>query len=176
MSFNIKKNIKNKRAFTLMEIVVVMFILTVGMVAVLSLVRKSSEFQSVKKNLVTAAFLSQEGIDIMRNIRDTNVILGESYDAWDGITGNLVQDNEYYYKVDYLSLLATSTTDIDSSFLRENDGMFSHEASGEESIFKRMITVVPKSGYSYVESLVEWTEKGQTYDFKLGTNIYDLSY
>lgn len=171
-----KSSIKNKKAFTLMEIVVVMFILTIGMVAVLSLVRKSSDFQSVKKNLVTAAFLSQEGIDIMRNIRDTNIMLGESYDTWDGVTGNLAQGSEYYYKVDYLSLLATSTTDIDSSYLQEDDGMFSHAAGGEESIFKRMITVTPQSGYSYVESLVEWTEKGQTYDFKLETNIYDLSY
>ncbi|MFA7364934.1 MAG: prepilin-type N-terminal cleavage/methylation domain-containing protein [Patescibacteria group bacterium] len=171
-----KTNInKTKKAFTLMEVVVIMFILSIGLVAVLSLVRKSSEFESVKKNLLTAAFLSQEGIDIMRNIRDTNIILGDDYDKWDGIASPLVGDT-YYYKVDYLSLLATTTVDIDTSLLQLDNGMFVHLSGGEDSIFKRMISVTPSSsGYTHVESWVKWFERGQAYDFKLETIIYDLS-
>ncbi|PKM91794.1 hypothetical protein CVU82_01130 [Candidatus Falkowbacteria bacterium HGW-Falkowbacteria-1] len=163
------------RGFTLMEVVVILFVLSVGILAILSLARRSSYFQSVKKNLIVASYLSQEGIELMKNIRDTNIILEDSYDNWDGFSSAGV--GEFTYKVDFFTLLATTCPSIDEAVLQnDKDGFFGHIKDGEDSIFKRLITVrAETSSSTTVESWVEWTERGQTYDYKLETILYDLS-
>lgn len=161
--------------FTLMEVVVMLFILSIGILSILSLARRSSYFQSVKKNLISAAYLSQEGIEVMKNIRDTNIILKNDYDNWDGISSAGVGDNTY--KLDFFALLATSCPSIDEAVLSADvDGFLGHIENGEESIFRRLITVRAETTSSTtVESWVRWTERGQTYDYKLETVLYDLS-
>jgi competence protein ComGC len=169
-----KKKSKNKKAFTLMETVVILFVLSVGLLSLMSLVRKSLYFQSVKKNLVVASYLSQEGIELMKNIRDTNIILDLDYDLWDGISSAGV--GEYTYKVDYYSLIATSCPSIDQAILQNDGGFFRHLDGGEDTIFKRLITVRAETlASTTVESWVSWTDRGQNYDYKLETVLYDLS-
>lgn len=170
------KKIKNKMsAFTLMETLVILFVLSVGILSVLSLTRKSFYFQSVKKNLVIASYLSQEGIELMKNIRDTNIILGQDYDNWDGISSAGL--GEYTYKLDYYSLLATTCLSIDEAILQnDDDGFFRHDNNLEDSIFKRLISVKADTlSSTTIESWVSWTERGETYNYKLETVLYDLS-
>ena len=97
--------IKNKKAYTLVEILVGFFIILMGLVGYLSLTIKTLALEPIGKNKLIASQLAQEGIEIVRNIRDTNWINGESFDR--AINGNAL---------DYSMVLNndTSIADIES--------------------------------------------------------------
>lgn len=168
-----KKN--NKRGFTLMEVVIILFISTVGVAASLSLALKSAYFQSVQKDLLGVVFLTNEGLELMTNFRDTNMIIGNDYNDWTGFGSAGVGEN--FYKVDYYTLLATSTEDIDSSALQQDEiGFYVHNTS-TDSIFKRMITTrAETSASTTIESWIKWSRRGEDYNYKLETVLYDLSF
>jgi prepilin-type N-terminal cleavage/methylation domain-containing protein len=76
------KIIKNKKAFTLLEIIIVIYIISLGLVGVMSLFLQTIKVQNINKNKLIASQLAQEGIETIRNIRDENWILGSPYDGW----------------------------------------------------------------------------------------------
>jgi Tfp pilus assembly protein PilV len=167
---------KNNSAFTLIEIIIILFVASVGIMASLSLAIRSSYFQNVRKDVITVTFLANEGLDLMKNIRDTNIIMGRAYDDWDGAGSVGVSQN--LYKVDYYSLIATSTASIDTSVLQQNaSGFYLHDSGEEDSIFKRMITTTAETTASTsVEVHIQWENRGNTYDYNLETILYDLQY
>jgi prepilin-type N-terminal cleavage/methylation domain-containing protein len=72
-----------KNGFTLPELMVGIFILSVGIVSVSGLVSSLALYSRFLNMKLTAAYLTQEGLEIVRNIRDTNWI--EKTDWDDGI-------------------------------------------------------------------------------------------
>ena len=69
----------NKNSFTLIETLVAISLLTVGTVGAFTLIQKTIAFTSVVSSQLQASYLSQEGIEIVRNIRDTNYLKGENW-------------------------------------------------------------------------------------------------
>jgi type II secretory pathway pseudopilin PulG len=176
--FNITNGKNNKSAFTLMEIVLILMMASIGLVAILSLALKSVNVNNIKKNMFTAMFLADEGLEVMTNIRDTNLIIGNYYNDWDNL-GLTATSGVNLYKTDYYSLITTTTADISETNLWQNEaGFYSHSStsSSTASIYNRMITVNSYSASSSVESLIRWTGQGNDYDFKLETILYDLSF
>jgi len=57
-----------------MEAIAAIFVITAGLVGVLSLVSQTIASSTFSKDKLIAAYLAQEGIEIVRNIRDTNWI------------------------------------------------------------------------------------------------------
>lgn len=172
-----KKNINKFLAFTLTELIIVLFVASIGVISSLSLAVRSSYFQNVKKDLLSVAFLSYEGLELMTNIRDTNLITDRDYDNWDSVSPLGIGQAEYL--VDYYSLLASSTSGgIDSAFLqRDSNGFLLHNNSYQNSIFKRLISVQAESiSSTTIESWIQWENRGKTYDYKLETILYDLSF
>ncbi len=174
-----KKNIKFKKAkaFTLAEVIIILFIASIGIISSLGLAVKSSYFQNVKKDLLGVAFLSHEGLELMINLRDTNVIMNKDYDNWDSISSLGIAQAEYF--IDYYSLIASSSVSgIDGTVLQQDsNGFFVHNNSYPDSIFKRMISVNAETNSSTtIESWVQWNNRGKTYDYKLETILYDLSF
>ena len=62
----------NKKGFTLLEVITAIFILTVGVGGALSLMNQTLSTASIIEQRLIASYLAQEGIEIVRNIRDTN--------------------------------------------------------------------------------------------------------
>ena len=171
------KNIfRTKVAFSLVEVVVILFISSIGIMATLSLAVRSVYLQNAKKDLTTAIFLANEGLDLVTNIRDTNMIMGLDYDNWDGLGSVGVGQN--LYTVDFFTLLASSTTSIDDAFLQEDsDGFFLHDDSFDDTVFSRLITIdAETSASSSIESWVRWRSRGNVFDYKVSSVLYDLSY
>lgn len=62
------------KAFTLIEIIIAIFLITVGSGAAFVVVQKTITFTSVSSSRLQAAYLAQEAIENVRNIRDTNYL------------------------------------------------------------------------------------------------------
>jgi len=58
--------------FTLLEVVIAIFIITVAVISIITVIFKTYSYINIAKRRLTAAYLAQEGIEIIRNIRDTN--------------------------------------------------------------------------------------------------------
>lgn len=114
---NMKNGLNKKSGFTIPEVIVAMAIMVLTVFAstnlVVSIIRSNSE--NVKT--LIAYGLAQEGLEGFRNIRDSNWLLGGSFDGKIWIKGNPVSiwadedlpvtlDETRYYTIDYKSLSA----------------------------------------------------------------------
>jgi len=74
------KKLKKQNGFTFLELLVAIFILSVGTAGVLNLISQLSASARFVFDKMTAAYLAQEGIEITRNIRDSNWIAEKTWD------------------------------------------------------------------------------------------------
>ncbi|HNX11195.1 MAG TPA: type II secretion system protein [bacterium] len=170
----------NQPAFSLLETIVVLFIVTVGLLGVLTLVVNSQKTKTLNKNALVAQYLAQEGMELIRNVRDTNWLENTTSTpvAWNRyIEGSPTGSN---YRVDYLTFQPTAVTDISSAKLQLATGtdlnFYLHATGSPDSIFSRLVTITAASSTapsSTVSVLVEWLDQGQTYSYTLDSLLYD---
>jgi len=78
-----KINQKNRVAgFTVLELIAGVFILSVGIVGVSSLISRLLWYNRFVESKAIAAYLTQEGMEIVRNIRDGNWLEGKLGADW----------------------------------------------------------------------------------------------
>lgn len=93
--------------FSLVEIMVVTSVITVGFVAVLSLIRKAIMVYYNNQNYLAAATISQQGLELVRYIRDDNWIVGVP--AFTNISSENPQDNnKTIFAIDQQSMVDPS--------------------------------------------------------------------
>lgn len=158
----------NHNGFTIIEVIVAIFLLAVGAGGVYTLINQSLNSMSVLRSHLIASYLAQEGIEVVRNIRDTNWIKGSFWTS--GI--ETAQD----CGVDYTSN-SCQTLQADQVLSIGSNGFYSY-AVGTDTIFKRKITLRKRSIYSADDALevivtVSWQERGVTKEFKAKEAIYN---
>lgn len=90
-SRKLQSKLKFSSGFTLMEVLVSVTVLSVGVVGAITLLNSSTSMIANSNNKVIAVNLAQEGIELVRNVRDTNflrITSGVVGASWDD---NLVQ-------------------------------------------------------------------------------------
>ena len=183
---NKTKTINKKGGFSILEVMSAIFILSVGMGGALSLMNQTLSAASVVKQRVTASYLAQEGIEIVRNIRDTNWLQSRgdpSKSPWDdGLDdGSCSSPTPCQLEVDYKTTTFFDTTYfekcIDSgsncksyttgTFLNiDTDGFYGYEVSDAQTKFKRKITIdKPQADKIEVTVEVIWEERGRAHSF-----------
>ena len=182
---------KNK-GFTIIELVIAIFILSVAIFGVYNAFSTIVVLTSGASDRLTAAYLAQEGIEIIRNIRDTNWIeMGADPDAaWhDGLSGW-----EQGCQADYTTgtaiinptALASWTGSEPSgsdegggNYLKLNTNGFYVYGTGSDTKFKRKITITfveGPEGLPYimkVSAKVFWSKKGEWSQIEAEDNLYD---
>ena len=68
------------KSFTLIEVIIALFLITVGMLGPFALLQKTLAFTAITSSQLVASYLAQEGVELVRNIRDTNWLGRESWD------------------------------------------------------------------------------------------------
>lgn len=63
---------KKQKGFTLVEIIVGLSIVSIGVLGVFSMVSRFSDYSKVIRDSFVASYLAQEGVEIVKNIRDSN--------------------------------------------------------------------------------------------------------
>ncbi|MDP2855605.1 MAG: prepilin-type N-terminal cleavage/methylation domain-containing protein [bacterium] len=142
---------KNDSGFTLVESMIAVGLIVTGVVGVLTLVSRSIGFSGLAFNRLTAANLAQEGIEIVRSIRDTNWINGL---AWD----NGLADGDY--QLDYSSKPPLPAYDPAQTLLLDDSGYFNY-ATGKATVYQRKITIKHMGADQIqVKATISWTGRG----------------
>lgn len=158
-----------KNAFTLIELLVAIFLLTLGIGGTYSLISNFIVSSSISSQRLIAAYLAQEGIEIVRNIRDTNLLEGENWR--NGLeNGNWQGD----YTINENLMPCADPCDYNNlSFLRIDANGFYGYGAGNHTIFKRRITLGGSGDVMEVRVTVFWQERGRSYQFTVQENLYN---
>jgi prepilin-type N-terminal cleavage/methylation domain-containing protein len=172
-----KYNKKEKNGFTLIEIIISILLLSVGVVGVFSAFSVVTILTSDSADRLTAAYLAQEGMEIVRNIRDNNwlnmnnVASGKSSNVYTWTDGLLSCDQGC--EADYTTgtgaggawvMQPWASTPL---YINNTSGFYNYTSTGDtKTKFKRKITIIQvqdvdnKSDHIImVKAQVSWDEK-----------------
>ena len=153
---------KRNKGFTLLEVILAIFVIMVGIAGTLGLIQQGISYTQLSSSRLTANYLAQEGIEIVRNIRDANWLKMSTWS--DGIPSG---DWEADYKTQNLTRSYAGTPlNIDSN------GFYSY-FSGSPTKFKRKITVAKDTDILKISVQVEWQERGRDNQVTVQENLYN---
>jgi len=94
--------IKNKSAFSMIEILVWIFIFSMWIVSVYSIIVTTLNLNDYNKNYIIASYLAREQIELVRNIRDSNYKKIQIYNQIKPNTNDhsIVFEEWKYYKIE----------------------------------------------------------------------------
>lgn len=131
---------KSQKGFTLVEILAVIFVIAVGITGVFSLIQTTISSSRLISQQLTATYLAQEGVELVRAVRDTNWLEDRFEDtAWD-------EDlNQGEYQLDYTDLEEGETPEDPAiepygDYLKLDGEGYNYD-TGDKTRFKRKITV-----------------------------------
>ena len=149
-------------------------IISFGLLGVLAVTRRSLHLQPIAKNRIVAINLAQEGIEVIRNMRDTNWLKGNDWRL--GIGEGLELGGKKVGCVNYDS--SSLITPCSGRGLSINDnGIFIH-SSEPNTPFSRTITIdyqLDQEGIGYlsVSSAVEWQVREKQNLIEAKEHLYD---
>lgn len=150
-----------------MEMVVVLMIITLGLVGVLSLMIQNVQVEYVNKNNMVASQLAQEGLELVRNMRDKNwMTAGANW--YDGFADDTVTRS---YRIDNSGILEVTMA---NAVLNISANGYNHQALGTASLFSRLLTISRSDTDSATISVrVAWTDRGTAHNYIANTVLYD---
>jgi len=167
--------VTNNQGFSFLEVITVLGIIVFGMFGITTLVMQNIQVQSINKNNLIASQLAQEGIELVRKVRDTNWI--EPGALWyEDIYDDTDADNDYaiYIKTDGVVAINNTPDSLSDpgAKIYYKDNFYGHDDSGSPTMFSRLINVSSGTKIS-VKSTVRWTKNGVNHDYVAETELYD---
>ncbi len=191
ISFMKKIFYKKQKGFSLLEVIVAASIVVVALLGLASLMLQSLRVGAINTNHMIASMLAQEGIEIVRNIRDSNWLMADNSWYQAIYYPDLVDASKNTYAVDRYSNSASASLEYDPDdtdhsearlWLDANEFYVLHDNSlnppNTTTMFYRLIEVSGLPEWSdmpdqlNVKSTVKWTERGQTNQHVAETNLY----
>ena len=168
------------KGFTLIEVAIAIFILVVAIIGIYSSFSTLVTLTTGAFSRFTAFYLAQEGIEIVRNMRDNNWNQGNEWDYG-------LLDCEYGCEADYrtgtlmdpVSGLAAFSGNGNYLNINNDNGFYSYENIGNFSPtkFKRKITIVPQGeNVLRVSVLAIWGVKDETFSVDVEEYLYNWYY
>ncbi len=162
MLVKLKLNSNMNKGFTLIEIIIAISVMTIGIVGSYAVVPMMVRNQAVNLDEFTASQLAHEGMEIVRNFRDTNWLADLNWET--GLlacsSGCEIDYNDTAFQSYQARPLKVDTT----------NGFYNYE-SGNDSKFKRKIILQTGTSTLNVKVQVLWNGKGSP--FEAEENFYD---
>jgi len=151
------------KGFTMIEVIIAVFVLSLAGIGTFILIQQTLVGASQNRLQLTAYYLGQEGMEIVRNIRDRNWLQGQGW-----TTGLAV--NEDWQEADYQSAALVSSQD--RIFKVDSNGFYNY-STGSDTLFKREIRVIQLADCLQVEVVIEWVVKGETRTVEVKDFLYN---
>ncbi|MEX2090986.1 MAG: prepilin-type N-terminal cleavage/methylation domain-containing protein [Candidatus Paceibacterota bacterium] len=146
---NSKFTKNHSNGFTLVEALVTLVVLSIALGPSLILTNNISSTASVVRNNLIAANLAQEGVEVIRGMRDTNWFNGIAFDT--GLT-----DGTYRVEWNSSALISLGANPP----IKEGSGLYNY-SSGNDTVFRRTISILKvNAGELRIISNVTWQERG----------------
>jgi len=157
------------KSFTLIETIAAIFILTAGILAISSLISYLISVSSISSQKLIAAYLVQEGIEIVRNIRDTNFLSGNSWNY------GLTSCGLGCFNFDYRSQTIPDNTNCSGkNYLSLVNNFYQCSFSSPINLQRKVtISQISNPEGLKVEVEVSWKERGRTHSLKVQENLYN---
>lgn len=185
MSSNSQKSLKSCKGFTFLEMLVVITIILVAFTGIYTLLTKVVYVSKISIHKLTATMLAQEGIEIVRNIRETNWLHGKAWD--DGLipdtyivqydSSSLQPFEDKYLILNKRLILYSYTEEVEE--LTEEQILAGMRPGVVESLFKRRIDISdnpdrdPSTEDIAITCQVTWEERGRPQSILLEDWLYD---
>lgn len=163
----------HKQGFTLVETLVALTILSVAIVPAYALSTSSVDIAFSIRNNMTAANLAQEGVEVVRAMRDANWFNSLPFDT--GLTGCASGCRIQWDSTAVIPIGSNPVLSINST-----TGVYFYPGVGlgvPSSIFRRVITITPDisipSKKIKIESDVTWTERGRSKSVKVESHLFN---
>jgi len=155
---------RNLEGFTLLGVIVSLFLVTLGIMGFATLFRAFEAAAISNKNELAAGFLAQEGLEIVRRNREAS-----SKTDWSAWYANLSDGDYNVTYSDYdLESFSNVPLKLDPSTLAYNYNI------GSDTIFYRKITLQKVDADTVVVTcVVDWNFKGNAHQLILQDQFYD---
>ncbi len=178
-----------RSGFTLVETLIAVSIFTVSLLGIMSVLASSISNTTYTKQKMVATYLAQEGVEYVRNMRDTYIFYTSNGD-WNGFTGKLSScgvGSECGLNTSLFSNLADANLIkkcVDSPNICKvylNNGSYNTNSTGTDSGFTRKIWMTKADGLPFINSVnevkiysrVDWTQGSGKYNMTFSENLFN---
>ncbi len=161
----------NQKGFTIVESLIALVILSLALSPMLVVVTMSSRIATSVKNNLAAAMLAQEGMEVVRAIRDTNWLNGRSFNV--GLNENTIGSTrdglvQYNTVSDLLAYDTNARLNLDAT-----SGIYSY-ADATPTIFSRKISITRVGAVELkIVSEVIWNEQSRSKIISVEGHLFD---
>jgi hypothetical protein len=149
--------LKNTKGQAIVESIIALSVLTIGFLSLIALMSNAIGLSKVNSEYYVATYLAAEGIEVVKNIIDTNVMTS-------GISWNQYL-NDGLYEVEYNTqgneLSNKKITNKPLNLHSDGNSKIYDYSPGEPTPFRRVIRIDNiNSNHIKVKSTVFWTSRG----------------
>jgi len=153
--------------------IIILGILTFALVGISSLLLQNMQVERLTKDYVVASMLSQEGVELVRNIRDENWVLRD--DWLNDIDGSDT------FSIDYRGRASIDTAPDtvghpDAKLYFDGAGFYSHDPTPRSTPFSRLITIDASNesdGYIFITVDVMWGGRFGERHYIIDTTLFN---
>ena len=181
----------NSSGFTLVETLVSLSIFSIAVIVMMSFLSQGLSDTGYAKKKATAAYLAQEGVEYIRNLRDTYMLYSSSSQAgWGAFLGKLNPNscgsaNGCYFDdrdiflgnsmpITNLFFYPCSSSSCPSGELlyNANTGKYSYVGGSPSGYVRKIKYSTVSANEIKVTSTVSWTQKSSSYSISFSENIF----
>ncbi len=177
-----------KRGFTLIEALVAITVLLLSIVGPMAIAQTGIQNSIYAKDQIVAFYIAQEGIEIIRNIRDENALNGRPWLTGIPIgTGgaDCASASGCGIDIDNMNFIdCTASSGSACNIFYDEDGLsngsgnpraiYSHDSNGAQTIYRRSIRITNVSANEIVvDAVVAWQSRGATRTITVQSRLFD---
>jgi len=157
------KKLNHNKGFTIIEVMVGIGVILVGFAGTITLINKSLAFHDLAYSRLTASYLAQEGIEIVRNLRDNNFIQNRTWN--DGLSPGT-------YQVQYNSLQLMDYSG-ENLLIDPVTNLYNYDSGNLTRYNRRIVIEQISSEEIRVTSIVQWYNRGGNFDIRVEDHLFN---
>jgi len=190
----IRFNRQNNKGFTLIETLVAVSIFSVSILGLMSVLSSGISNTTYAKQKIIASYLAQEGIEYIRNMRDTYVLYGANGQAgWNAFNTKLSTNsclatgNGCYFNADGLNYLDKTQPMNDLAFspcvgsggacpemkYDSATGKYNYSTGSNTGFFRKIKVIQDQPNETKISSTVSWMQGSGNHSVTFSENLFN---